>query len=70
MEFDEFAHMVAPRVRRADQVKRLKEIWDLAIESIGCDAGEELYFEARFMIEDLEQIRESIKKVDEHIEEV
>ena len=70
MEFDEFVHLVAPRVRRADQVKRLKEIWDLAIESIGCDAGEELYFEARFMIEDLEQIRESIKKLDEHIEEV
>jgi transposase len=70
MEFEEFVHMVAPRVRRADQEKRLKEIWDLAIESIGCEAGEELYFEARFMIEDLQQIKESIKKVDEHIEEL
>jgi transposase len=70
MEFDEFVHLVAPRIRTTGQEKRLREIWDLAIESIGCEAGEELYFEARFMIEDLQQIRESIKKVEEHIEEV
>jgi len=70
MEFEEFVRMVAPRVRRANQMKMLRDIWDLAIESIGCEAGEELYFGARFMIEDLEQIRGSIKKVDEHIEEV
>jgi transposase len=70
MEFEEFVHLVAPRIRRTGQEKRLREIWDLAIESIGCEAGEELYFEARFMIEDLQQIRESLKKVDEHIEDV
>jgi transposase len=70
MEFDEFVHLVAPRTKTTGQKTRLREIWDLAIESIGCEAGEELCFEARFMIEDLQQIRESIKKVDEHIEEV
>jgi transposase len=69
MEFDEFVRLVAPRVRTRGQEKRLREIWDIAIESIGCEAGEELDFEARFMIEDLEQIRESLKKVDEHIED-
>lgn len=70
MEFDEFVHLVAPRIRTKGQEKRLREIWDLAIESIGCEAGDELYFEARFMIEDLQQIRESLKKVDEQIEDV
>ena len=70
MEFGEFVHLVAPRVRTLGQKKRLRDIWDVAIESVGCEAGEELDFEARLMIEDLEQIRESIKKVDEHIEEM
>jgi transposase len=70
MEFDEFVRLVAPRIRTIGQEKRLKEIWDLAIESIGCEAGEGLNFEARFMVEDLQQIRESIKKVDEHIEAI
>ena len=55
-------------MRTRGQEKRLREIWDLAIESIGCEAGEELDFEARFMVEDLQQIKESLKKVDEHIE--
>jgi transposase len=70
MEFAEFVHLVAPRIRTTGQEKRLREIWNLAIESIGCEAGEELDFEARFMVEDLQQIRESLKKVDEHIEDV
>ena len=70
MEFEEFIQLVAPRIRRGDQEKRLRDIWEVAIESIGCEAGDELDFEARLMVEDLEQIRESLKKVDEHIEEV
>jgi len=70
MEFDEFVHLVAPRIRTIGQEKRLRDIWDLAIESIGCEASEELDFEARLMVEDLQQIRESLKKVDEHIEDV
>jgi hypothetical protein len=70
MEFDEFVQLVAPRIRTTGQEKRLREIWDLAIESIGCESGEELDFEARFMVEDLRQIKESLKKVDEHIEDV
>jgi transposase len=68
MEFEEFVHLVAPRVRTRCQEKRLREIWDLAIESIGCEAGEALDFEAKLMVEDLEQAKESIKKIDEHIE--
>jgi transposase len=70
MEFEEFVQMVAPRVRTRSQKKRLREIWDVAVESIGCEAGDKLDFEARFMVEELQQTRESIKKIDEHIEEV
>jgi len=70
MEFDEFVQLVAPRVRTIGQEKRLKAIWDLAIDSVGCEAGEELDFEARLMVEDLQQVKESIRAIDDHIKDI
>jgi transposase len=70
MEYDEFARMVAPRIRTTSQKSRLKAIWRLAKDSIGCEASQSLVFEAKLMVEELQQIRESIKKVDEHIEDI
>ncbi|MCG7851523.1 MAG: IS110 family transposase, partial [Methanosarcinaceae archaeon] len=70
MEFDEFVQLVAPRVRTIGQEKRLKAIWDLAIDSIGCEAGEELDFEAKLMVEDLQQVKESIGAIDDHIKDI
>jgi transposase len=70
MEFDEFVQLVAPRVRTIGQEKRLKAIWDMAIDSIGCEAGEELDFEAKLMVEDLQQIKESIGAIDDHIKDI
>jgi transposase len=67
MEYDEFVDLVMPRVRTISQEKRLREIWDLALESIGCNAGDALDFEAKLMVEDLQQIKESIRVVDDHI---
>ena len=70
MEYDEFVQLVAPRVKTISQEKRLKTIWDLAINSIGCDAGEALDFEARLMVENLQQIKESIRAVEDHIQDI
>jgi transposase len=70
MEYDEFVQLIAPRVKTIGQEKRLKTIWDLAIDSIGCKAGDALGFEARLMVEDLQQIKESIRAVDEHIKDI
>jgi transposase len=70
MEFDEFVQLVAPRFRTIGQEKRLKAIWDLAIDSVGCEAGEELDFEARLMVEDLQQVKESIRAIDDHIKDI
>jgi transposase len=70
MEFDEFVQLVAPRVRTIGQEKRLKAIWDMAIDSIGCEAGEELDFEAKLMVEDLQQMKESIGAIDDHIKDI
>jgi transposase len=70
MEYEEFVELVAPRMKTLGQEKRLKSIWELAIDSIGCDVGQALDFEAKLMVEDLQQIRGSIRAVDEYIEDI
>jgi transposase len=70
MEYDEFVHLVAPRIKTIGQENRLKAIWSLAKDSIGCEAGQAMDFEAKLMVEDLQQIRKYICTVDEHIEAI
>jgi transposase len=70
MEYDEFAQLIAPRVKTIGQENRLKAIWDLAIDSIGCEAGEALGFEARLMVEDLQQVKDSIRAIDDNIKDI
>jgi transposase len=70
MEYDEFVQLIAPRVKTIAQENRLKAIWDLAIDSIGCEAGEALGFEARLMVEDLQQVKDSIRAIDDNIKDI
>jgi len=70
MEYDEFVNLVAPRVKTIGQENRLKAVWDLAVESIGCSAGEALNFEAKLMVEDLQQIKASVRAVDDQIKNI
>jgi transposase len=42
----------------------------MAVDSVGCEAGATVEFEARLMVEGLRQIRESIRQIDEKIHEV
>jgi transposase len=67
MEYDEFVHLVMPSVKTTGQEKRLKTIWDLAIDSVGCEAGQALDFESRLMVEDLQRVKESIRAVEYNI---
>jgi transposase len=70
MEYEEFVQLVAPRMKTMGQERRLKSIWGMAIDSIGCEAGDALDFEAKLMVEDLEQVKDSIRVVDDHIEDI
>lgn len=70
MEYEEFEQLVAPRVRTRSQAKRLRDIWEDALESIGCEAGEAMQFEGKLMVEELENIITSIKAVDAQIKEI
>ena len=70
MEHEEFKGLVAPRVRTRAQADRIKSIWLDANESIGCEAGEVLQYGARIMVEDLQNIKDSIKSLDKNIEQI
>jgi len=70
MEHEEFEGLIAPRVRTRAQADRIKSIWLDANESIGCEAGEALQFGARLMVEDLQNIRASIKAVDKQVAKI
>ena len=70
LDYDQFAQLVAPRIRSIGQQKRLKAVWKMAVGSIGCDAGESLEFEAKVMVEGLKQVREAISEVNDKIEDI
>jgi transposase len=70
LECAHFLQLVAPRTRSLAQQNRLKAIWEKAGDSVGCEAGEALEFEATVMVETLEQIRDSLRATDHKIEDI
>lgn len=63
----EFMRMVGSRNGGMRQRRRLEAIWQKAGESIGCAAGEAMAFEAKLMVEGLEQIRVAVRATEEKI---
>jgi len=70
MDYGQFTQLVAPRTRGIAQQKRLTAIWEKAVHSIGCEAGEALEFEATVLEKGLQRIRESIHATEQKIEEI
>ena len=70
MEYDQFCRTVAPGRVNFRQQRLLQQIWKLAHESVGCRVGETVLFEAQAMVSSLHRVRESIKAVDDKIEEL
>ena len=70
LDYEEFLRLVAPGKRTIGQREHVKLIWEKAFESIGCNAGETVQFEAKMMVEELQHVRESILEVEEKIEEL
>ena len=70
-EFDRFVQAVAGGRRLTiGQQKRLRQIWEKAPCSVGCQPGEALGFEAKLMVEGLQQVREAIELTDGKILQV
>jgi transposase len=70
LEYETFAQRVSPGKRRLPQESRLQRIWKVAVDSIGCEVGTVVEFEAKVMVEGLKQIREVIRATEEKIEEI
>ena len=70
LEYEQFLQVVAPQKRGIWQQNRLKAIWEKAVDSIGCDAGEAVEFEAKVLVEGLEQVREAIRATNDKIEDL
>ena len=70
LEYKEFVQRVWTGRRGVGKERRLQAIWELAVDSVGCEAGETVEFEAKVMVEGLKQIRESMEQIEEKIQEV
>jgi len=70
MEYQEFVQRVSSKRRRSSQENRFQTIWKMAVDSIGCQGGSAVDFEAEVMVEALKQIRQSLEEVDEKIQEI
>ena len=70
LEYDEFLRLVAPGKRTLGQMEYVRKIWQKAVDSVGCDAGEAMQFEAKMMVEELQHIRDRITEVEARIEDI
>jgi transposase len=70
MEYEDFVRIVSPRLGSSAQQKRIERIWRLSMDSIGCEAGASVEFEAKIMVEALNQTREAIVAIDDEIERI
>lgn len=70
LEYDQFFSLVTTGNSGIRQKNRLKGIWKKAVDSIGCDAGESVEFEAKIMVEELKHKRDAIRATDAKIKDI
>lgn len=70
LEFRDFFQMVTTRCRGNSQQQRLSKIWEMAPQSIGCQAGEGLELEAKIMVEGLKQIQDQVAEIEKKIQDI
>ena len=70
LEYKQFVQRVGSGQRRLSQENRLQAIWKMAVDSVGCEVGPAVEFEAQVMVEGLKQIQEAIQAIEEKIREV
>jgi len=70
LEYDQFVNLIAPGSKNIRQQGRFEWIWKKAVDSIGCDVGEGVEFEAKVMVEELRHIREVIEETNAKIKDI
>lgn len=61
MEFDAFLKLITKRKIRIEQEKRLRELWEVAGESVGCLVHDAARWEAKSLVGQLKSVRETVK---------
>ena len=61
MEFDAFLKLITKRKIRIEQEKRLRELWEVAGESVGCLVHYAARWEAKSLVSQLKWVRETVK---------
>lgn len=70
MEYADFEKAVTGgTIRYATQKNRLRTVWETAKQSIGCEAGESAFWEAKLLVGNLRLIREHIRANEAKIQE-
>ena len=69
MEYDDFCRTVAPGKMTLAKERRAGAIWRAAVDSVGCTMGDAASYEAQVMVDSLKQIRQTIKEVDDKLED-
>jgi transposase len=69
MEYDTFCRTVAPGRITLAKERRIGAIWRAAVDSIGGTMGEAASFEAKVMVDSLKQLRQTIKSVEDKLED-
>ena len=70
LDLGEFVRRVSARDRGVRQRARLEGIWNLAVDSVGCEMPEAVSVECKLMVEGLRRLREEIGEVLEEIERI
>jgi len=61
MEFDTFLKLITKRKIRIEQERRLRELWEVAGESVGCLVHDAARWEAKSLVSQLKSVRETVK---------
>ena len=67
LSFEDFYRMVTTRRRGLRQYKRLRHIHEVAANSIGCEQGSSVGFEAQLLVEDLQRVGQQIGEVEQQL---
>jgi transposase len=67
MEFDAFLKLITKRKIRIEQEKRLRELWEIAGESVGCLVHDAARWEAKSLVSKLKAVRETVKETEQQM---
>ena len=70
MDFEQFFSMVTRSRRGIAQKQRLKKIYQLAVDSVGCALGPAAEFEAALLVDKLKEVRGQLKQVADQMEHI